>query len=52
MTLFYEVEEKINKEDDRQKNYLREMNKILDALEAMPMGMNWGKIFSLIDERC
>ena len=50
MTSCSKVEEEIEVEDDRQKNSLRETDKILTALEAMPMHLNWGKIFSLLDK--
>ena len=43
MTSCFEVEEKINEEDDRQKNPPREKDKTLATLEAMPMCLNWGK---------
>ena len=50
MTSYSEVEEEANEEDDSQENSLGDTNKNLAALEAMLVFLNWGKIFSLLDE--
>jgi len=50
MTSCSKVEEETNKEDDRQENSLREIEKTLSALEAIPIHLNWGQIFSFSNQ--
>ena len=47
MTSCFKVEEE---SDERQENSLGEIDKILVALEAIPMHLDWGQIFSLPNE--
>ena len=49
MTSCFEVEEV---SDERHENSLCEINKTLAALEAIPVCLNWGQIFSLPNETC
>jgi len=49
MTSCFEVEEESNK---RQENSLGKIDKTLAALEAIPVCLNWGQIFSLPNKRC
>jgi len=46
MTSCSEVEEETNDEDCRQENSPGETDKTLATLEAMPIRLNWGQIFS------
>jgi len=50
VTSCYKVEEETNEEDNRQKNCPREANKTLAGLQTIPMLLNWGQIFSLLDK--
>ena len=50
MTSYSEVEEEVDEEDDRQENSLGEIYETLAALEAIPMRITCGQIFSLRDE--
>jgi len=45
-----EVEEEIGEANGRQENFLAKIDNILAALEAIPVRLNWGQIFSLPDE--
>jgi len=49
MTSCFEVEEESN---ERQENSIGEIDKTLAALEAIPVCLNWGQIFSLPNETC
>jgi len=46
MTSCSGVEEDIGKENGKQENSPTEMDKTMDALEAMPMHLSLGQIFS------
>jgi len=50
MTSCSELEEEIDEEGVRKENYSRETDKIVAALEAMLVCLNWGQIFSLPNE--
>jgi len=50
MTSCSEVKEEADEEDGRQENSSVEMDRTMDALKALPICLNWGKIFSLPDE--
>jgi len=50
MTSCYELEEEIDEEGDSKENCSGEKDKIVAALEAMPICLNWGHIFSLPNE--
>jgi len=50
MTSCSKVEEESDTEDGRQENSLGEMDKTLDALEAIPVRLNWEQIFSQPNE--
>ena len=50
MTSCSKVEEEIGEEDGKQENSSGDTDEIVATLEAMPMPLNWGKIFSLPNE--
>ena len=47
MTSCSKVEEETDEEDDKQESFIREADKTLATLEALPMHLNWEKILSL-----
>jgi len=47
MTSCSKEEEEIGEEDGTEENSSGEMDEIVAALEAMPMHLIWGQIFSL-----
>ena len=49
MTSCSEVKE-LSEEDGRRENSSKEINKTMAALEAMPICLNWGRIFSMFNE--
>jgi len=50
MTSCSELEEEIDEEGASKENCLGETDKLVVAQEAMPICLNWGKIFSLLNE--
>jgi len=50
MTSCSELEEETDEEGFNKENYLGETDKTVAALEAMPICLNWGQIFSLPSE--
>jgi len=51
MTSYSKVEE-TDEEGGNRENFLGKRDKTMAALEAMPMCLNWGKIFSIPDKSC
>jgi len=47
-----EVEAETDEEGTRKKDFLRETDKTMAALEPIPIRLNWGHIFSLPNETC
>jgi len=47
MTSCSEVKEKADEEDGRQESSLRETDETVATLEAIPVCLNWGHIYSL-----
>jgi len=50
MTSCSELEEETNEESDSKENCSEEIDKTMASLEAMPKGLNWGRLFSFPSE--
>jgi len=52
VTSYLELEEETNEEAVSKENCSKETDKTVAALEAMPVCLNWGQVFSLPNETC